>query len=162
MARFGSITADQEVNIGGEDGSQAFPIGSVFISVVDTDPSVLLGYGTWQSFGAGRVLVGKNSGDTDFDTLEETGGAKTKTLSVGEMPSHTHVQNPHNHVITSQTATTGSDTSYEHGTLDTSSADNEATEVTGDTTAVNQNTGGGQAFNIMNPYIVVRFWKRVS
>ncbi len=58
-------------------------------------------------------------------------------------PGHTHTQNAHNHVITSQTATTGSATSYEHGTLDTSSADAEATEVTANATAVNQNATTG-------------------
>lgn len=58
-------------------------------------------------------------------------------------PGHTHTQNAHNHVITSQTATTGSATSYEHGVLDTTSAETEATEVTANATAVNQNATTG-------------------
>src|SRR3989304_3619051 len=57
--------------------SQAFPVGSVFLAVVSTDPATLLGYGTWSAFGAGRVLVGLDSGDTDFDAAGEPGGAKT-------------------------------------------------------------------------------------
>lgn len=57
--------------------TDAFPVGSLFIGVVSTNPNTLLGYGTWSAFGAGRVLVGLDSGDTDFDTVEETGGAKT-------------------------------------------------------------------------------------
>ncbi len=64
-------------------------------------------------------------------------------------PQHTHIQNAHNHVITSQTATTGSATSYEHGTLDASSAEAEATEVTANATAVNQNASTG--ITIGNP-----------
>jgi microcystin-dependent protein len=149
--------------------------------VVNTNPGTLLGYGTWSAFGAGRMLVGLDSGDADFDTVEETGGAKTVTLTAAQsgLPqhthtqnAHTHVQNAHNHVITSQTATTGSATSYEHGTLDTSSAETEATEVTAnatavnqDATAVNQNAGptdASQAHNNMPPYIVCYFWKRTA
>lgn len=61
----------------GAAGGEAFPVGSVFISVVATDPATLLGYGTWSAIGAGRVLVGINAADADFDTVKETGGAKT-------------------------------------------------------------------------------------
>jgi hypothetical protein len=163
-------------------GSEAFPVGAVFLAVVSTSPATLLGYGTWSAFGAGRMLVGRDAGDTDFDTAEETGGAKTHGHSFtqpsshgalshsdhaggavdahqvtqpnahADVPNHTHpvtdpghnhTQNAHTHVITSQTATTGSATSYEHGTLDTSSAEAEATEVTGSSTATNiANTTG--------------------
>lgn len=171
-------------------GGEAFPVGSVFIAVVATNPATLLGYGTWIAFAAGRVLVGIDPGDPDFDTVRETRGAKTHQLSIGEMPAHTHVQDPHTHlqnphthvqdphthVITSQTATTGSATSYEHGALDTSSAEAEVTEVTGSTaatnqnatavnqnaTAVNQNTGGGGAHNNLQPSIVVHMWERTA
>jgi len=171
-------------------GSEAFPVGAVFIAVVGTDPATLLGYGTWVAFGAGRVLVGLDSGQTEFDTVEETGGAKTVTLTEAQIPSHTHVQdahthtqdshnhtqNAHSHVITSQTATTGGATSYEHGTLDTSSAETEATETTATTvatnqvatavnqnaTATNQNTGGGGSHTNLQPYIVVYMFKRTA
>lgn len=143
-------------------GGQAFPVGSVFTSVVATNPATLLGYGTWQALGAGRMLVGFDSNDADFDTLEEMGGAKTVTLTEAQMPVHTHLQNPHSHAVTSQTATTGAATSYEHGTLDTSSAETEATETTAMATAVNQNAGSGQAHNNLSPYLVVRFWKRTE
>lgn len=88
--------------------SQAFPVGSVFIAVVNTDPSILLGYGTWAAFAAGRVLVGRDAVDTDFDVAEETGGAKTKAISahsgtaVADHSSHTHTYTEvpnHTHVI---------------------------------------------------------------
>lgn len=172
---------DGHTHPGGGAAIDAWPVGSVFIAVVSTSPATLLGGGTWVAFGAGRMLVGFNSGDADFDTAEETGGAKTVTLTAAQsgLPQHTHLQNAHthqqnahNHVITSQTATTGSATSYEHGTLDTSSAEAEATEVTAnatavnqDATAVNQNAGpadAAQAHNNMPPYITVYMWKRTA
>ena len=62
-------------------GGQAFPIGAIFISVDSTNPATSLGYGTWTAFGAGRVLVSLNSGDIDFDTVEETGGTKTTSYN---------------------------------------------------------------------------------
>lgn len=161
-----SVLGSGDLVVSGDGGSEAFPVGSVFIAVVSTDPATLLGYGTWSAFGAGRVLIGLDSGDAAFDTAEETGGAKTVTstgtvsqptfsgnalgthahgagtlvpnahsgTAVADHASHTHTytQVPnHVHTITSQTATTGAATSYEHGALDTSSAETEATEVTG-------------------------------
>jgi hypothetical protein len=108
---------------------QAFPIGSVFIAVVSTNPATLLGYGTWSAFGAGRVLVGLDSGDTDFDTAEETGGAKTKAISahagtaVADHASHTHTytQVP-NHLHTLATGTGASGNfSQVIGTVDATS-----------------------------------------
>lgn len=49
----------------------------------------------------GKVPVGRNSSDTDFDTLGETGGAKTHTLTEAQMPVHTHGVNDggHNHSL---------------------------------------------------------------
>ena len=58
---------------------QTFPVGAVFIAVVNTDPATLLGYGTWSQIAGGRVLIGQTSGDVDFDTAEEMGGAKSIT-----------------------------------------------------------------------------------
>src|SRR3990167_5515456 len=66
-------------DIGGGDISGAWTIGSVFLSVVATSPATLLGFGTWAAFGAGKMLVGRDGADADFDTAEETGGAKTHT-----------------------------------------------------------------------------------
>jgi hypothetical protein len=83
----------QEITANAPDLSVLYPVGSVYINAaVSTNPGTLLGFGTWAAFGAGRVLVGLDAGDVDFDTVEETGGAKTHTLTVDEMPSHTHTQ----------------------------------------------------------------------
>lgn len=57
--------------------AMAYPVGSIYISVVSTNPNTLLGFGTWSAFATGRTLVGIDSGQTEFDTVQETGGSKT-------------------------------------------------------------------------------------
>ena len=164
-----------ESDINRLEAIRAFPVGAVFIAVVSTDPATLLGYGTWSAFGAGRVLVGLDSGDTNFDTVEETGGAKTHTLASSEMPSHTHTQNSHNHtqdahthsIVVTRSATTGTDTTETARSTDATStilaATSGSTTATNQaTTATNQNTGGGGAHNNVQPYIVVYMWKRTA
>lgn len=56
-----------------------WPVGSVYISVLNTNPSTLFGFGTWAAFATGRTLVGIDGNQTEFDAVEKTGGAKTGT-----------------------------------------------------------------------------------
>lgn len=152
--------------------SEPFPVGSVFIAVVSSNPGTLLGYGTWVAFAAGKMLVGLNASDVDFDVVEETGGSKTHTQTVPEMPIHTHIQDAHNHTqdahghsVNGNTAslTAGASWAAAVGTnkgvltaTDVATATNQAA------TATNQNAGGGDPMNVMNPYIVVYMWKRTA
>ena len=93
---------------------EAFPVGAVFLSVVATNPATLLGYGTWAALAAGRVLVGINAGDPDFDTVKETGGAKTHTLATANLPAHNHpVTDPgHTHTTQRFPTTTGGSSGF--------------------------------------------------
>ena len=133
----------------------AYPVGSIYIAVVSTNPATLLGFGTWSAFGTGRTLVGIDTGDVDFDVVEETGGAKTVTLTSAEMPSHTHIQDAHTHTQDAHThtqdahshtqrrnaTTTGANTGWTTA-LDTSSSSPAAAvnTGTGSTTATNNTT----------------------
>ena len=85
-------------------GLVMYPVGSIYTTIINTNPNTYFG-GTWVSFATGRTLVGVDTGQTEFDTIEETGGAKTHTLTSGEMPSHTHTQNSHNHTQNSHNHT---------------------------------------------------------
>lgn len=87
-----------------------FPVGSIYTNATDsTNPATLLGFGTWVEFGSGRVLVGQNSSDALFDTLEETGGSKDAIVI-----AHTHTgttgteSNGHTHTFSGTTSGGGS------------------------------------------------------
>ena len=130
-------TAVSNVNL-----QSLYPVGSIYMNATSsTNPATLIGFGTWVAFGAGRVPVGIDSTDTDFDTVEETGGAKTHTLTVDEIPAHTH-----------SVPNSGSqNNSFDSGTT-----------VGNDVTGTSGSTGGGQAHNNLQPYIVVYMWKRTA
>ena len=157
-------------------GSEAFPIGAVFIAVVSTDPGTLLGYGTWAAIAAGKMLIGLDSGDTDFDTVKETGGAKTKTIAQANLPNistgagtaHTHTQDAHDHVEQAPSSASSGAMKF---ALDTNASGTANAGIsTATTVAVNQTEaahthslgGSGTALNVMNPYFVVYIWERTS
>jgi hypothetical protein len=62
---------------GGAAGSisGAWPVGSIYISVVTTDPFTLFGFGTWAAIGEGKVLIGVATGTPAFNTVRATGGS---------------------------------------------------------------------------------------
>ena len=152
--------------------SAVYPVGSIYVNAaVSTNPATLLGFGTWEAFGAGRVMVGLNASDALFDTLEETGGSKdsavvahTHTYSGttgNDSPDHTHLSNavglasggninwtgtggnPYRNVNDTQTG--GASVRHQHSFSGT-------TASTGDS-ATNAN---------VQPFIVVRMWKRTA
>jgi len=124
-----------------------YPIGSVYTNATNsTNPGTLLGFGTWVSFGAGKVPVGYDSGDTDFDTAEETGGVKEVTLTAAQsgLPSHSH---------TLLGGGFDQSTGAEPGS--NRNSDLGQTGTTGGTDASSAHTN-------LQPYIVVYMWKRTA
>lgn len=121
-----------------------WPVGSVYINASSaTNPATLLGFGTWSAFGAGKVLVGLDSGDSDFNTVGNTGGEKTHQLTINEMPAHTHNIDAN--------INTG-------GTNQRAVGNSNATQATFGTSS----RGGDAAHNNLQPYIVVYMWRRTA
>ena len=144
-----------------------YPVGSIFTTVTNYADSAAvvsaIGGTTWTAFGAGRVLVGQDSSDTDFDTAEETGGAKTVTLSADEsgLPLHGHIYR----TTASSTPTSGAT----GGFMTQNGSDFNAGPFTGTSTGTTGEQIGGaggtaavSAHTNLQPYIVVYMWKRTA
>ena len=114
-----------------------YPIGSIYMSVNNTNPSTLFG-GTWVQL-QNRFLLGAGSSYTAGDT----GGSATHKLTIDEMPSHSHG------LKNDKTGGSGS----AKWVINSSASSG---------TGVITNTGGNQAHNNMPPYLVVYMWKRTA
>ncbi len=131
---------------------KVYPIGCIYTSTNSTNPATSLGFGTWSAFGAGRVPVGFDSGQTEFDTDEETGGAKTVTLTSGEVPAHTHTLGTY--------ANGNNNAMWHNNTAGAAVAAGDGAAANGSHTT--SSSGSGGAHNNLQPYIVVRMWKRTA
>ena len=119
-----------------------YPIGTIIIRDENLDMSSWLGF-TWEKVFAGRVLVGLDTSQTEFNTIGKTGGEKTHKLTINEMPSHNH---PGIFRYTNQTG----DYSRLYLGSDGTALANEG------------KTGGDQPHNNLQPYQVVAYWKRTA
>jgi hypothetical protein len=162
--------------IAGVSLETVYPVGSIYISTVSTNPNTLFGFGTWAAFGTGRVLIGINASDADFDTVEETGGTKTvQSAGTNAAPTFTGTASytvvNHVHQVTAYVGTT--DGTY--GTFDSSSnspgtaktlttgnptANGSATYTTAGTISAPAFTGTNTS--VVQPYIVVYMWERTA
>ena len=143
----------------------AYPVGAIYTSIVSTNPATTLGIGTWTAFGAGRVLVGLNASDSDFDTVEETGGAKTHELTTAELPAHSHTTFSDSTVSASSTTSNiTSSSSVAKSTGQSSAYEGYITRAgtSAATLGKSSDTGSGTAHTNVQPYIVVYFWKRTA
>lgn len=121
-----------------------YPVGSIYISVNNVNPSTFFG-GTWERWGTGRMPVGIHFNSTEFNEVEKIGGSKTHTLTIDEMPSHSH-----DVYLTGSTSPTGT------GRLQWTTGNYQ--EFGGSVAA----RGGGQPHNNLPPYIVCCMWKRTA
>lgn len=141
----------------------AYPVGSIYMNAtVATNPATLLGFGTWVAFGAGKVPIGLDAGDADFDTIGETGGTKDAII-----PTHNHTavttstDAGHQHTYTRysqlQGGTGGSSFWVFSSTQNTGVG---YAQITSATTVAN--AGESATGKNLQPYVVVYMWKRTA
>jgi hypothetical protein len=122
-----------------------YPVGSIYFSTGGTNPATLFGFGTWEQYSKGRVLVGAGSGtdsrgEAKSFSVGGTGGEYNHQLTVAEMPSHSHV--------------------LPIGNNNGSAVDK---SLGGGGSGMSTNPAGGDgAHNNLQPYIAVYIWRRVS
>ena len=147
----------------------AYPVGSIYMSTVSTPPATLFGFGTWVTFGTGRMLI---SQDGSTYTAGSTGGSATTTLITANLPSHSH-----------SATTTSTDAGHTHGSSIGSgfisnggseslaggpnlSFGRPSTTASGNasitSTTTIGNTGSGTAVTTISPYIAVYMWNRTA
>jgi len=139
-------------------GTSLYPVGSIYTNAaVATNPNTLLGFGTWEAFGAGRVMVGINSSNTLFDTVGETGGNADSIV-----PSHNHGITDPGHQHTLPRILTG--VSFYNFRTEANGFLSSTTATTlSATTGITINNEGVSATNTnYQPYITVYMWKRTA
>lgn len=136
-----------------------YAVGSIYFTDRSANPATYMGGGTWVRWGKGRVPVGVDELDPDFDAADETGGAKTHTLTLAQIPN----------VIGQVVAH-----SSRSGWWDPSGVFSESNSVNGFSAPSDNGPqsslstlefnlgGGGQAHNNLQPYIVCYMWKRTA
>ena len=150
-----------------------YPIGSIYMSLNNTNPSTLFG-GTWEAI-QDRFLLGAGNNYA----VSATGGETTVTLNANQIPSHSHsfsatttgagghshTGHTKEHMVASSTKNQAFDyarnlySSCDYtGITITDAVGDHQHSVSGTTGA----TGGGQAHNNMPPYIAVYMWKRTA
>lgn len=129
--------------------AEEYPVGRIVMFYDNADHSNYLGY-TWVRTCVGRVPVGYDTTQTEFNTIGKTGGEKTHKLTINETPSHTHTSsqfifvNGNSEIAGVQPGSAFTPTGF------------------GRSTSSLNYVGGSQAHNVMQPYEVISFWKRVS
>ena len=154
---------------------KVYPVGSIYMSTVSTNPATLFGFGTWEAMPAGRVLLaqGKSSWGTTYNA-GSTGGEATHKLTVGELPSHGHSASTNTANLTGNANSIG--INYDEVSVSGIISKNRGNDYGGTNNDHNKtgflinashshtvtinNTGSNQAHNNLQPYISVYMWKR--
>lgn len=155
-----------------------FPINSIYTSVDSTNPSEIWEDTVWESFGSGKMLVGVDSDDTDFNGAEKIGGSKGAWYHTHTQDSHTHTLNNNENVMHSATALSSLNRSL--GSAGTSGGDYNYLRIVKSGADLSRNTISAQSKTATNkysgssdnqldvdkanmpPYITVYMWKRIA
>ena len=166
-----------------------YPVGAIYMSTSGTNPGNLFG-GTWVAWGSGRVPVGVNSSDGNFNAVEKTGGQSSVTIASNNLPAHSHgVNDPgHQHTLDlgsykiptsdqdiGDVSSSSTEGTYTAPSISGSTATQDWSQFTGTSlTPASSGTGisiqnaygnaggGADAMTNLQPYITCYMWKRTA
>lgn len=134
-----------------------YPVGSIYISTNPTNPKDLFGQGVWESWGIGKTIVGVDTSQTEFNSVEKTGGTKTTKLRALIGAFNNNVLGLGYKATESVDNATSSDNKY-NMTLEGNPA--------GTVNNINHSTVvrdvNGNDPSLLQPYITCYMWKRIS
>lgn len=134
----------------GDPVLDSHPIGSLYATVVNTNPSTIFG-GTWVSWGGGTTMVSVNEADSDFNVVEKVGGSKEVTLTGDQLPESTL-----GNILFWKLA------AYSGGFRVTTSNFDRTAPIGTDFGGQNLTLGRGQPHNNLPPYTTAYIWKRTT
>ena len=143
-----------------------YPVGSIFMSATLSTPAQVASAigGTWVAWGAGRVPVGVDASQAEFDTVEETGGEKTHKLTANELPNihgEVAIRGYGDCAMWGGTSTASGVFSF---TSDWSGGYvfNNTTGLFPAKSGITLNVGSDQAHNNLQPYVTCYMYKRTA
>ena len=132
--------------------SALYPVGIVVAFVNGFNPNESL-QGEWERIAKGRTLVGVNEADPDFNTAEQSGGLKDVTLSINQIPAHSHQESDLSYVYTDEHPANNSIvTTNQNGRQNINMNINSKTYT--------KNAGEGGSHSNLQPYFTVFYWVR--
>lgn len=167
---------------------KVYPVGSIYTSTSQTNPATLFG-GTWERYGNGRALVGVDATQSEFNSVNKTGGAKSNSytprgsvsgtvgghvLTVNEMPAHDHYGkmkidhgNDRLQTIAGFNAPTGGGYTLIGVDFTGQAGNGYSADSNGGGASHNHGftgsfSGTAQAVSALQPYITVYFWRRTA
>lgn len=131
-----------------ERSKREHPVGSYYTSDKDTEPAEIFGFGTWERV-KGVVLLGA---DEDSYPAGSEGGEAEHTLTVEEMPSHSHQYNRLPQMFANTDFSKDDQANFNSSVRASSNTEFMQT----------WDTGGNQPHNNMMPYHAAYCWRRTA